>query len=501
MAEDTTNTNTVQQSSEVILPPNSTGSTAGALSDIFNKIESAKSEGKSAQEAIAAPTPEPEAKTEVKEEVKPEPKEESDLSKKLAAAQEKKDDDGEITREKLRAASEEKKEEPKVEEKKPEVKPEDEVPEDELKVLPADKPKTAKRIQALLRKIDTVNTEVTKTKAEASEKAAKLAELEKKLSEVKPIDPATDAKVKEQLDELSMYRRRYELDKDPEVKTKYDARVEAAETSITSILKARQAGDGLLKVIQEEGGWAKFSSSNRLLPISDGEGGTKNVAAAEVADLILQNLPLGERKALEGAMMEQYQTKRDKERYFKEQQDTAAEFFKKREEETQRQTVEQQKQAEAARKQIDEWSQKTLESDWLKDKVPDAKATATEKAAIDEHNKYNAQLRGLFKKAISTHDLPGLMDIMTDSVRFYDERRVSSSLRNENAKLKADLAAKQAEIDRFKGAGRSVPKAGSIATSPTSSSSSRGELPTDISSAFDRIEREGRSSVLLNSDE
>src|SRR6185436_18362386 len=106
---------------------------------------------------------------------------------------------------------------------------------------------------------DTVNAEVAKTKAEAAEKATKLAEYEKKLSEVKTADPATEEKIKTQLDELAMYRRRYELDKDPNVKVKYDQRVEAAEKSIIETLKRRNAGEALLKLINDEGGWAKFS--------------------------------------------------------------------------------------------------------------------------------------------------------------------------------------------------------------------------------------------------
>lgn len=499
MPDDTANVNTVQETSEVILPPGGSNSTAPALHDIFSRIESAKSEGRTAAEAIAETPPVKEEKKEEKEEVKPEPKaEDADLTKRLDAAAEKKEEEAEISREKLRTATEEKKEEVKSEEKKDEKK-EDDVPDEELKVLPSDKPKTAKRIQALLKRSATLNTEFATTKAEKEALAKERDDLKKQLEGVKTNDPATEAKIKEQLDELAMYRRRYDLDKDPEIKTKFDTRVEAAEKSITDILVARNAGEALLKEIKADGGWAKFASSTRLLPINDGEGGTKNIPAAEVADLILQNLPLGERKALEAAMMEQIATVREKDRFFKEQQATAAEFFKKKEEENQRLAAESQKKQEEATKQIDEWAKKTLEADWLKDKTPDPKATPAERAAVDEYNKYNAQLRSLFKKAISTHDLPGLMEIMTDSVRYYDERRVSSTLRSENAKLKADLAAKQAEIDRFKGAGRSVPRAGSI-TSPASSEGAKNHAPRDISEAFDRIGR-GESVILSSREE
>jgi hypothetical protein len=490
---DTSNVVTKQETTEVVLPPGSE-STVSSLSSMFDRIQSGKEEGKTADQVISE-KPEPEEKKEEKivKETKPEPKvEESDLSKKLDESQKKKDEDAEISREKLRQATDEKKEEKKAEEKK-EEKPEDDVPEDELKVLPADQPKTAKRIQALLKKIDSVNSEVTKTRAEAKEKADKLAELEKKLADVKPVDPATDAKVKEQLDELAMYRRRYALDKDPEIKTKFDARVETAEKTISDTLIARNASEGLLKVIKEEGGWIKFSTSLRQYPINDGEGGVTYITGAEYSDRILQALPLGERKAIEAAMLEQINTNRDKDRYFKEQTETASKYFKEQEEKAAAAAAAQQKQMEEAKKEIETVEKKILEADWLKDREVDPKASAAEKAAAEEYNRYNAQLRSLVKKAFKTNDVPGLMEIITDSVRYYDERRTSSSLRSEVAKLKSELAAKQAEIDRFKGASRSVPKAGSIATN--TAEPSRPEAPVGISAAFDALERGERLLV------
>jgi hypothetical protein len=479
------NTHTKQETSEVILPPGSGESTLPALSSMFDRIQEAKEEGRSAKEVIAE-KPEPEEKAEKAEKaekkpepLKEEPKEESDLSKKLNDTQQKKEDkkqeDEEVSREKLRAATEEKKEDAK-----PEKPAEDDVPEDELKVLPADKPKTAKRIQALLRRIDSVNSEVTKTKAEAKEKADRLAELEKKLSETKPVDPATDAKVKEQLDELAMYR----------------LRVESAEKTIIQTLTNRQAGEGLIKAIKDEGGWLKFSSSSRVYPLPDGE----TVTGAELADRVLAALPLGERKAIESAMVEQVATEREKDRYFKDETSKATDYFKKKEEESQQLTTQQAKAMEDARKQLAEYEKKLLDSEWLKDKPIDPKATPAEKAAAEEHNKYNAQLRALAKKSFQTADLAGIMDMVQDSVRYYDERRTSNSLKVENAKLKAELATKQAEIDKFKVGGRSVPRAGSIA-SPSSDAPNRPQAPVGIGAAFDAIERGERVSSRRGGDD
>jgi len=480
-----------KETTEIIDNGETLNSANSTLASIFDKIEAGKEEGISAKDAIKDEGKAAEKPAPTKEEKQEAPKEEvkSDLDKKLEEKQDEKNEEEEVTREKLLKSTEEKKAEKKAE--KPaekQEKSEDDVAEEELQVLPHDKPKTAKRIQALLKKIDAINTDVVKTKSEAQEKATKLAELEKKLSEVKTVDPRTDEEVKKQLDELAMYRRRYELDKDPEVKTKFDSRVESAETAITATLVKRNAGKGLLDLIKEEGGWSKFSESNRIVTIPDGDGGTKQVTAAEMSEAVLQALPLGDRKAIEAAMVEQINTRRDKDRYLKEQQDQAVEYFKKKDEEASKGSAEYQRQVEESKKVIDEYKKKTLESDWIKDKDVPPTATPAEKAAIQEHNKYNSQLRAVFNKAISSKSLPDLLEVVTDSVRFYDERRTSASLRKENENLKAQLEQKQKEFDKFRGAGRSVPRSGSIAT-PAAPDSSANDKPKSLEEVFERMEK------------
>lgn len=479
---------------EVVDAPNlSSASTVGSLNSIFDKIEAGKAEGVSAKDSLkeeapeqkepekkeAAPAKEP-VKEPVKQEVKEEVKKEDDKPKTL---------EEEFSREALRkAAAEEKKAKPE------EQTAQEEVPEEELKVLPHDKPKTAKRIQALLKKIEVTNSEVAKTKSEVLEKANKLAELEKKLGEVKTVDPTTDEKVKTQLDELAMLRRRYELDNDPEVKTKFDSKIESSEASINDLLVKRNAGKALLDIIKEEGGWNKFSNSTRQIPVSDGEGGVKYVPGSEVADQILQALPLGERKAIESAMMEQVQTKRDRDRFLKEEQQKATEFFTKREQAAKKQTEEQEKQVAEARKSIDAYIEKQMKEEWLADKPVPETATAQEKAALQEHNKYNAQLRGVFKKAVGTKDLDGLLEIITDSVRYFDERRKVENLAKENAALKAEIKAKQGELDKVKVAGRSVPRGGSISTPPSERDGERSKVPNSLEETLERMERGERFS-------
>lgn len=478
----------------------------GPLADMFDKIEAGKEEGKSAAQVVKetpvvdpkiTKTRDPDTGQFVKPVEKPVEKKEvkSDLDKKLETTivPEKKEEPTDL-RSALKKATEtttlpEKKED------KPD--PTEEVPAEELKVLETDKPKTAKRIQALLKKIESTSGEVAKTRAERDDKAQKLAELEKKLSEVKTVDPKTDEEIKKQLDELSMYRRRYELDNDPEVKTRFEGRIAAAEQSIVDTLKRKGAGDGLLKLIQEEGGWAGFASSSRLVSIPDGDGGTKQVSTAELAEAVLGQLPLGERKAVEAAMLEQATTKRDRERFFKDEQAKANDYFKQRDEQARKLSESNQKQVEEAKKAIDDWRRSVEAQDWIKDKEVPANASAQQKAEIEEYNHYNGQLRSLITQAVNVKDLNGMLDLVHDAVRYYDERRTSASLRRENERLKADLEAKSNELTKFKKAGSSVPRGGSIAVTPTPEDRPQ-KRPVGLEAALSRIEESGREALSVN---
>lgn len=473
------------------------------LAGIFDAMEKGKEDGLSNKEILSnLPKKEEKVVTQEKKEVE-EKKPDTDLDKKLEVKGEKKEEVEETDpRKALQKAFEKRQEEKdeKTNQKTEDKKDGDEVSEEELKPLPNDKPKTVKRIQALLKKIDTVGAEAAKTKAERDEKATKLADLEKKLADVQSVNPETNEKVKKQLDELAMYRRRYELDVDPDVKNKFDGRVEAAETSIVDILKKRNAGEGLLNLIKAEGGWHGFSSSTRLVTVPDGEGGTKQVSTAELAELVLAELPFGDRKAIEAATMEQVSTRREKDRFFKEEQAKANEFFKKREDESKKASEDQQKQVQEGAKIIQEWVSKVEKSDWLQDKQVPEKATAQEKAAITEHNRYNGQLKSFLRKAIETKDLNGMLEVVEDSVRYYDERRTTAALKDENKRLKDQLKAKDEEFTKFKNAGRSVQRSGSI-SSTSVPESQRDRAPKSLEEALMNIESgKNREVMMANED-
>lgn len=472
------------------------------LEAIFSKIE----KGVKADEAVkdtmakkAAPAPVKPAEDLTQPIADKKELEESDLNKKLTQIQDKKEEPVEEPadpREALKKAAE-----PKVETKvevKDEPAKEDEVPEDELQVLAHDKPKTAKRIQALLKKIDSANSIVTETKKEAEAKSKRLIELESQLKDVKPTDPKQQEAVQAQLDELAMYRRQYSLEKDPAVKEKFDNRIEATSKPITDILTRNRAGEPLLKLINEEGGWFKFASSIKPVTL---EGGVVTTYA-DLADRILGELPTMDRKAIETSVMENIQLTRDRERYFEEEKGKAKEYFTKQDEQFKQQNEAVQKQVQANQKMIDDW-QKTMfeKEDWLKEKPVPPEASAAEKAAIESDNKYTKQLGQLLKQSVKVQELPKILEMVTDSIKYYDERRKTARLSDELKIARSERDAAKAEVDKIRSAGKSTPKAGSIASQKDSPSQQQKAKPASLEDAFDRLSRGEALSPTIQSQE
>lgn len=368
----------------------------------------------------------------------------------------------------------------------------DEISEEDLKVLPTDKPKTAKRIHTLLKKIDAVTSEVTKTKQEAQEKATKLAELEKKLSETKTVDPKVEEERQKQLDELAMYRRRYELDRDPELKSKFDSRITQAEESIMTTLKGNRAPEWLTKAIETAGGWNSFAASSKTFSLQ-GEDGVESVSAAELADRVLKALPVTERNLVQAAMMDQVQTSREKDRFLKEEQAKAKEYFAKREESEKQSRLQSEKQVEEAKKVLSEWRSKVDAEEWLKDKQVAANASDQEKEQAKEWNEYNKQIKKEVDKALAASDINSLLEVVHNSARYHAERRNVGVLQKENEKLKAALAEKDKEITKIKSAGKTIPKSGSIAM--PSSTTQKETKPVSLEDSFNAIARKKMESL------
>lgn len=373
---------------------------------------------------------------------------------------------------------EKKAEEPKPDPKedlKPDEKKVEEVAEEELRVLPTDKPKTAKRIDALLGKVNKLNDEVTTTKKEAAEKAAKLAEYEQELTKLRSADPATNEKIKAQLDELAMYRRQYEIEKDPEVKTKFDGRVDSAEKEIEGILSKNGAPKELIDIIKEEGGWGKFSGSERKIKLA----GDKVMPAYEMAESILGMLKPNDKKMVEFNERNQILARHEREQFIQQEKAKAVEFFTNRDKEAQAAQANYNAQLEANGKMLKEWDESfPKKAEFLKIKEIPANATPEQKKEIEEDNAWAKQAHSIIKtKYLGAQGMKGMLETIEDASNYHGERRKVAKLEAKTAALEAALKAKQEEFDKFKTAGRTTKGGGSLnaatTVTPTASKSAK----------------------------
>lgn len=470
------------------------------LEKLFEAAESGggMKEVLSSQERKADPAP---VKEEPKPEVKPEPVAE-ELSKKVESVEPPKEElDPRSALEKhIDSKSEPKKQETKADKVDP--KDAEEPTPDELTVLPHDKPKTAKRIQAILKRAEEANRIVATTKVELDAKAKRLSELEDELKKVKSVDPLQDERVKAQIEELSQYRRRYAIEKDPEFKSKFDGRIESAESSVMDTLKNNGAPEWLTNAIKAEGGWVKFANSGRPITLNTADG-KQTITAAQFAEQIINDLPFSDKKAIEAATIEQIQLNREKSRYVEENTKVASEYFRKQEEEAAKRNEAQQKAVQENQQLIESWIKEQSEKNpHLKLREVPANATPEERAAIEDDNRYTTQLNSLQRKFLAASSAKDALEVVHDAVAYWAERRNSSRLQSRLSGLEAENRDLKAQLDKVRSASRTTNKPGSLSGGGTGTSEPAAKRgPRSIEDAFAALERGERLGTEGGSEE
>lgn len=457
------------------------------LASIFDLAEQGKSVKQAVKEVMTAPPVDEAAKAAAEAQKAEEAKVKAEQAKKeeVKPKEEAKPKTEDKPSDDLRAQLdkiEEVKAAPTPEEKK-EEKPED-LPDEELKVLETDKPKTRRRIETLLHKIDEIKNQESTTKKELAARDAKLKELEDQLKAQKPVSQELTDDVKKQLDELKVYRRKYELDNDPKLKETYDSRINSAEGTIVETLKRYNAGEGLLNLIKQEGGWAKFAASSVSVAMKNADGETVNVPATQAAEAILASLNVTDRNTVQAASVEQIATKRERQRYVEEETKHADEYFKNQQEQARKSQEQQQQHVETVRKSIDEWHKNLLAEDWLKDKPVPEGAAPEVAAAVKADNDYTAKLRTLAMKNIQAKEVPDLLAIVKESVAYYEQRRQNSRLQARISTLEGDLKKANEALEKHKNASRSTAKQGSIAPGSGAGVPSKTKTPGSLEEAL-----------------
>jgi hypothetical protein len=335
----------------------------------------------------------------------------------------------------------------------------DEVPEEHRRVLPQDKPDTAKRIKAILAERD---AERAAKAALAAERDAAKAELD--AAKKSGAAPEEIAKLRAEYDatktDLLRYRRRYEIDSDPEFAAKYKEPVKVAEKAIEDTFKKYNFGEGTLKAIADAGGFGAFSTSAKTFQVQEADpenpGKTRPVVrtAAELSREWLNSLPIADSEAIRATLGKQSLLRSEEQQAITKAQDEAKTHFENLSKSQQEAHRQQQEATQKQTAEYEKWLTETeTATDWLKDRpIPDG-ATEAQRKEITDHNEFNGQLRSQLKKHPTTALEYGQLKL---------EAAEAHHLRRTKGQLEARIAELENQVKRGKDAQRTTPRGGSL---------------------------------------
>lgn len=329
----------------------------------------------------------------------------------------------------------------------------DDVPDDQRRVLPHDKPDTAKRIKAILAERDAARQEAATAKAEyeAAKKAPSTPPEE--LQKLKTDHETAQA-------ELLRLRRLHEIKNDPEFNAKYDEPVKQVDAAIKDTLKKYGFADGTLKAIEDEGGFAAFSRSGKTYNVQEQDpenpGQMRAVAktAAQLSREWLNGMNIADAEAIKSSLGKQQLLQSEKAAAIQKAQDEAKGYFENQTKAQRDAAALQQESTQKVTREYDEWAKKAeVETDFLKDRVVSETASEAEKSAAAEHNEFNKQLRASLRKHPTTALEYGQLKL---------EAAESHHLRRAIGERDARIAELESQVKNSKAALRTTPRGGSL---------------------------------------
>lgn len=318
--------------------------------------------------------------------------------------------------------------------------------EEELKT-PHKNEKSARRFRTLYNRWKEADGKAAKTEEQVKLKEEKLTALEKEMAELKAGKGATDEAIKKERDELQQYRRRYDLEKDPVIKERFDDRIKKADEDITSILENNGVAKEVIAKINSKGGFEAYMREN-------GRG----------AKEFLEAIPFGDAEQIRIALSEKAMIGRARSEHIRIEVSKANDYFtqKQKDEEEARKAAPNPQREEAETSEVlSKWTKNTFEVlPYFHIKEVPAGATAEEKKTIKAENAQATELRGLLEKALKPQDLQERVDMALAATL---ARRLTIQVSERDQRI-ADLEAELAELkeaDETVGKGERISTGGS----------------------------------------
>lgn len=333
----------------------------------------------------------------------------------------------------------------------------------ELRVLPHDKESTKRRIEAFLKKEAAL-------KAEAESYKAKMAELEKR--------PAVNAEEIDKLkseynqtkEDLLRYRRRYEIDNDPEIKDRFTKPIEEAENNIATTLAKYNVSEATMKLIKDAGGLANFSRSGKVFKVNKrvieedpNTGEKKEVVRAfenDAGDIVkgwLDAMNPVDAEYARSQLGKQFNLQDERKKFIEAETARANEYFSQAEQQKKQQQETFEKETAEKRAQYKKWADETVaKEEWLKEKEVPANASEDMKKSIQEHNDFVKQARS---NIIDPMPIIGTPDAIRATIL---DAQAAKHLKRENARLLKELEEAKSKAEKAVAATRTTSSKGSL---------------------------------------
>ena len=320
---------------------------------------------------------------------------------------------------------------------------------DAFEVPPHTKPKTGEAFDHIKR--------LAREKIQAAEKRAEDSEAKTKELESKATDPLTP-ELKAELEELRTFRKRLDVESDPEF-TSFDKKSSSNDEAIYAKLLQNGATKETVQKIKDLGGPTQIDW-----------------------EPILNRLPSVVRRSVESKLVENEEIVEKKAAAIADAKKNADEFLKSR-----------ATQTEGLKKSQQERAVKTLNGlrpsfDWLTAKTAGAKATAAEKAGVQEHNALVKESEDYLAEAMSDDSPEMRATIAMAGPELFRARYELKTYRKgaevQIKKLSEDLKAANTLLDKVKN--------GSTTRLRNSTAETGGKIPLNETpeEALDRLAKE-----------
>lgn len=340
--------------------------------------------------------------------------------------------------------------------------------EDELS-NPHHSEKSAKRFRELHRRWKEADSKAARTVEEIKQRDAKLTALEKEMAEIKNGRGASDDQIKRDQEDLKRFRRRYEIDKDPEFNTRFNDRIKITNDVIHGILLKNGVKKEDADFIASNGGFNAYIEQN-----------------PEGAETFLNALSLGDRQKIQTALTEQQLVARARDEFIRTETENADKYFQEKERaeaEARAKNPDPSKIAEQEKKVMNDWSESVIKTlPYFQEQEIPGDAAPEVRTRLEDENKFAAELREQLKGNLQPKNLQERVDIaLAATLAHRLKRRLDETtariteLEKENEALKNDSA--------------TTPRSGNTTTSG-GSESGRPKAPVKgLGAVLDAMER------------